>query len=239
MVCSCICDWEISLFPRFLAESDFKPKTRLTFRAALRCLSAWCADNAVSTPDTGDLCRWKAFLLNRYQMATARTYLSAVKVFFRWLSQQGLGRDVGTSVRGIGIGQRFQRDSLPEIAVRRVLALLADRMTCTDASGFDSTRALRDFVMVMLIVVCGLRVSEVSRLDAGDLIRWTVCRLSGYMARGVTGRWILYRFLPCSGTGCSVIWRNGNRFQGILRCSYHTARTALANGFPHGASAVL
>ena len=44
-----------------------------------------------------------------------------------------------------------------------MLALMEDGLADGDAV------RLRDFVMVLLIVVCGLRVSEVSRLDEGDL----------------------------------------------------------------------
>ena len=159
----CINDWETSLFPRFLSESDFKPKTRMTFRAGLRCFVAWCRSHQVEVPDTAALCQWKSFLLTRYQVATARTYLSAVKVFFRWLSNNGLGRDAAAPVKGIKAEKAFRKDCLSEAAMRRVLAWLGHRMR----SGND--KSLRDFVMALLIVSCGLRVSEVSSLDVGDL----------------------------------------------------------------------
>ena len=151
------------LVPRFLTESDFKPKTRLTFRASLRCLAGWCLDNGVASPGTVDLNRWKAYLLGRYQVATARTYLSAVKVFFRWVAHQGLYQDIGAPVKGIRTDKGFRRDSLPREQAGRLLDYLVGQ---ADGGG---VKALRDFVMVLLIVCCGLRVSEVSRLDLGDL----------------------------------------------------------------------
>ena len=163
MACLSVCSWEVSLFPRFLAESDFKPKTQATFRAALRAFVAWCNARQVTEPDTATINRYKAFLLARYQTATARTYLSAVKVFFRWLSDNGLGRDVCVPVKGIRTDKGFRRDCLSAVDMKRLLARLEGRL---DDGG---ELALRDFVMVLLVVCCGLRVSEVSLLDVGDL----------------------------------------------------------------------
>ena len=53
----CVCDWETGLFPRFLSAPGFKVKTRLTFRSALRCVAAWCADNGISPDEAGK--RWE------------------------------------------------------------------------------------------------------------------------------------------------------------------------------------
>ena len=155
--------WADALFPRFLAESDFKPTTRSTFRAALRAFAAWCRSHEVEVPDTAALNCWKAFLLARYQTATARTYLSAVKVFCRWLADAGLGKDIGAPVKGIKSERVFRKDCLSESEMQRILARLEDGI---EAGGI---RALRDFMMVLLIACCGLRVSEVSLMDAGDL----------------------------------------------------------------------
>lgn len=162
MDCTCFSSWEASLFPRFLYESDFKPKTRLTFRAGLRCLVNWCRTHRAKA-DTAALRQWKGFLLSRYQVATARTYLSAVKVFFRWLADNGLGIDIAAPVKGIRAERAFRKDCLPAVETKHLLNRLEQRI----ASGGE--KALRDFVMVLLTVSCGLRVSEVSLMDVGDL----------------------------------------------------------------------
>lgn len=98
---SSLCVWETVLFPRFLSESDFKPKTCTTFMAGLRCFIDWCNKHGVTVPDTACLNRWKAFLLSRYRTATASTYLSAVRVFCRWFANQGFGKNFGAAVKGI------------------------------------------------------------------------------------------------------------------------------------------
>ena len=57
------------------------------------------------------------------------------------------------------------RDYLSGNDMMRVLSLLRRR---ADLSG--SAHAVRDYVMVLLMVCCGLRVTEVTRLDVGDVI---------------------------------------------------------------------
>lgn len=169
--------WETVLFPRFLSESDFKPRTLSTFRAGLRCFAGWCRMNGVNQPDTASLNRWKIFLLERYQTATARTYLSAVRVFCRWLSDKGLGNDIGASVRGIQMEQFSRKDCLSATEMKRLLAHLeekagiaaGDALRAMKPTDYRLAIALRDYLMVLLIVSCGLRVSEVSSLDVGDL----------------------------------------------------------------------
>ncbi len=160
---SAITTWETALFPRFLSDSDFKPKTQMTFRAALRAFVCRCKDNQVTAPDAASLNHWKASLLSNCQTATARTYLSAVRVFCKWFFQQGLGPDIAASVKQIKMEKVFRKDCLSAAEMKRVLTNLEHQVL----DGGD--KALRDFVMVLLITTCGLRVSEVSLLDVGDL----------------------------------------------------------------------
>ena len=169
----CISDWETDLFPRFFSAPGFRPKTRMTFRSALRCFTAWCTDNGVDVPGADDVSRWRAFLLSRYRLATAGTYLSAVKVFFQWLSRQGLCEDIAVSVKGIQRGRGVRKDCLSDTEMKRLLSSLEKKTEESISSAMRTrescTHALRDFVIVLLIAACGLRVSEVSLLDVGDL----------------------------------------------------------------------
>ena len=151
------------LFARFLTESDFSRPSRMTFRAALRTFSSWCTGHNINTPDTASLIQWKSFLIDRYQTATARTYLTIVKAFFRWLSRRGLWKDIGTDVRNIKVEHGFRKDCLSAAEIKRILTWLKNRLKDGDEP------ALRNFMVVLVIVTCGLRVAEVSRLDVGDL----------------------------------------------------------------------
>lgn len=170
---SCVDERDL-LFSRFLSESDFSPRTRLTFLASLKAFTAWCLDHDVAIPDAVALNRWKSYLLGHYQTSTARTYLSAVKVFFKWLFHQGMEKDIGASVKNIRMEKSFRKDSLSENGMKKLLELLEYRVKAhSHKTSPAAMKARRDYLMVLLMVSCGLRVSEVSLLDAGDLDRLT------------------------------------------------------------------
>ncbi len=165
----CLYTLEKTLFPRFLAESDFKEKTRQTFKAGLKNFSVWCHANGVHEPDTASLILWKNHLLDCYQTTTAQTYLAAVKLFFKWLANHGLGKNISLTVKGIRVEQGFKKDSLSENDIKKVLTCLENRIRKRNKSRKSQAIEMRNYAIVLLITVCGLRVSEVSSLDMHDL----------------------------------------------------------------------
>lgn len=166
---SCVRSWERTLFTRFLSESGFKEKTRRTFRVGLLNFAGWCHANGISEPDTGSLNRWKAYLLDCYQSATAQTYLAAVKLFCKWLAIHGFGKDIGLPVKGIKSELGFMKDCLSENDMQKVLGCLETKVKKAKKHESSFARELRNYAIVLLITTCGLRVSEVSSLDMGDL----------------------------------------------------------------------
>ena len=142
---------------RFLADSGFRPTTRATYECALKSFYGWCTGAGISLPTTVDVNHWRDFLLARYALATAQTYLTVVKLFFCWTALQGYYPDVAYGVRKIRLGKVQSRDFLPAADIKHILQSLKD---CGQ---------YRDYVMVSLMVTCGLRVSEVYHLDINDL----------------------------------------------------------------------
>lgn len=166
------------MFLRFLSESDFKPRSHRTFLAGIRSFASWCMAQEVNVPDTTHLNHWKAFLLLHYETATARTYLAVVKLFFRWIAKKGWGHDIGATVKGIKSDKTFRKDCLSAKQIRLVLEYLRKKipepvLTGSISSGHlpspKALASLRNYVIVLMLVSCGLRVSEVSLLDCGDL----------------------------------------------------------------------
>lgn len=153
---SCLSDF-LSLFSRFFEISGFRPTTEATYASALKAFYRWCGHEEISLPTESDIRNWRSFLLNRYALATAQTYLTVVKLFFRWTALNGFYRDVAYGIRKIRSGKIQVRDFLPAADIKCVLKSLKD-------SG-----RFRDYVMVSLMVTCGLRVSEICRLDTEDL----------------------------------------------------------------------
>lgn len=155
----------VDFVKRFLANPRFARTTVASYAAALKVFFRWCSGSGVVSPVEGDIAAYRAFLLDRYRLTTAQCYLAVVKLFFAWLAKHGLYEDVAADVRGVQVNRSVPlRDFLSGRDMQKVLGGLRKRADAGDRG------SLRDYVMVQLMVCCGLRVSEVCRLDVGDIV---------------------------------------------------------------------
>lgn len=151
---------------RFLSSPKFSSATVQAYKAALKAFLGWCQWAEVVCPDEQAIVRYRAWLLERYRLTTAQSYFAVVKVFFSWLGRYGLYEDVASGVKGVSVNRSVPlRDYLSGNDMMQVLSILKRKAE----SSSDAT-AVRDYVIVLLMVCCGLRVTEVTRLDVGDVI---------------------------------------------------------------------
>lgn len=163
-----MCDLDIDIFSFIKDFLDSPRLSRMTAKSYLTGLNAfrrWCNDRHLSRPTAQDIATFRSWLLSRYRVTTAQTYLVSVKLFFSWLDKHCLYQDVATDVQGVRVNHNVpMRDHLSLKEVRMLLARLSDQKTKT-----GSLRDIRNYAMVLLILTCGLRVSEVVKLDVDDL----------------------------------------------------------------------
>ncbi len=143
----------------FFNVSDFRSSTVLTYRCALLSFFAYCTQQQIEKPEPVHLTAWRDELLLSKRPATVQTYLTVLKQFFRWTASRNIYRDIGLGIRGLRIHRFSSRDFVPVSGIKKVLGRLW------------SAGRKRDYLMVVLMVCCGLRVSEVVRLDEDDLFR--------------------------------------------------------------------
>lgn len=143
----------------FFNASDFRPSTAQTYRCALLSFFSYCQKQQIEKPEPFHLMAWRDELLLLKRPATVQTYLTVLKQFFRWTASRDIYRDIGLGIRGLRIHRFSGRDFVPVSGIRKVLKRL-----------WSSGRR-RDYLMIVLMVCCGLRVSEVVRLDKDDLFR--------------------------------------------------------------------
>lgn len=143
---------------RFLHSSEFSPTTVRTYRTALNAFFDWLAASGVEVPGKDHVVSWKMYLRERHSLSTVQTYLASIRLFFKWASQQGVYADIASSVKNVRVGHLPKRDFLLPEQVLKVLK-----------TARSSSCALRDYSMILLMVTCGLRVSEVARADVGDI----------------------------------------------------------------------
>ena len=93
--------------------------------------------------------------------ATINKYLTATKLFFKFLNQRGLYSVDISHIKGCKLTSEHKRDALTSDQGKQVL------------KSFDTTSiaGLRNKAMTALMMCCGLRTIEVSRANIGDLVK--------------------------------------------------------------------
>ncbi|MCM1280222.1 MAG: site-specific integrase [Alistipes senegalensis] len=162
MNASATCSLPFSCFQQlagqFLHVSEFKPTTARTYRSTFSSFFSWLSTTGDPLPAKEHIILWKAFLGKNRSLATIQTYLAAIRLFFKWTEQQGIYPDITLSIKGIRVGRFPRKDFLTP---KQVLSLL-DKAT-------QGKTALRDYALILLMVTCGLRVSEAAKANIGDL----------------------------------------------------------------------
>lgn len=148
-----------SLCANFLSYLDVRPKTLETYTRALRPFFAYLQTHGITHPTRQHLLAYRDFLRVSHKSATVQSYLSAVRLFFRWTQSEGHYPNIAERVKCPPIGREHKKDPLTTEQVRAVLASI-DR---------DSPRGLRDHALLSLMICAGLRSIEAVRADVGDL----------------------------------------------------------------------
>lgn len=138
------------------------PETVRMYGQHLEAYAAWCESRAVDglDPSSRDLRSYLAeFRLGGRSPSTVAAHLSALRSFFRWLEHSG--RRSG-AVPLATVAPK-QRRSLPHVLSEEELSALFD------APDRSSPAGLRDAAMLELFIATGARISELARLELGDV----------------------------------------------------------------------
>ncbi|NCB31485.1 MAG: integrase [Clostridia bacterium] len=144
---------------QFLAAQDIRPRSKETYRKALKQFTAYLVANNIRTPRREDILAYKQSLTGLYTACSISSYLTAVKALFTWLDSEGKYPNVAAGVKGAKHQQGFRKDALTVDQARRILGTI-DRSTL---------EGKRDHALVSLLIHTGLRTVEAARADIGDL----------------------------------------------------------------------
>ncbi|HEX4119688.1 MAG TPA: tyrosine recombinase XerC [Verrucomicrobiae bacterium] len=163
-------------FLQYLASKGGSPYTERNYRQALREFAAWSKERRGVWPDWVALGRddFRDFLraLGRNQLSRAgvRLRFSALRSFYKFLVREGLLS--ASPIRNISLPKLEKR--VPRfLTVQQFEALakapLKELQTASKNKKVDASVFIRDAAMLEVTYSCGLRVSELCRLNAGDL----------------------------------------------------------------------
>ncbi|WP_218947642.1 tyrosine-type recombinase/integrase, partial [Acinetobacter sp. YH12217] len=108
-----------------------------------------------------DLIAFRDELKEVSKASTVKTYLTATRLFFRWLEQEGLYKNIADKIKGAKVEHGHKKDALTVDQVKDVID--------TFTADTEASTAKRDYAIFCLMVTCGLRTIEVVRADLEDL----------------------------------------------------------------------
>ncbi|MGX7364692.1 tyrosine-type recombinase/integrase [Aerococcus suis] len=148
-----------SLYSRFIEYIDAKPKTIETYTKGIKRFKAYTEANNINKPQRRDVINYRDDLLSQYKPATVRSYMNAVKLFFKWLNQEGIYPNVAENIKSANVSNTFKKDYLTSEQVKDILLSI-------DTS---DEKGKRDYALFALTVTCGLRTIELQRANVNDI----------------------------------------------------------------------
>ena len=163
----------ISLLTDFFLFLDVSEKTMATYRRALKQLFVFFRKNNISTPTYDSILLFKKELEGRKcKSATIALYLAAARRFFSWCEQKNIFPNIAVGVKAPRQERGHKRDFLGAKQLRLVLSTIER----------DSLKGKRDYAIMTLMCVGGLRTIEVIRANVEDMRRlgdFTVLYIQG------------------------------------------------------------
>ena len=144
---------------RFIDYIDAKPQTIATYSRALRQLIGYLSTNGISQPTRGDILAYRDHLRQNYKPTTVQGYITASRLFFQWLEQEGLYQNVASKIKGAKLEKGHRKEALSSQQMKAV----------QDAVGRDSLQGLRDYAIITAMVTGALRTIEVARANIEDI----------------------------------------------------------------------
>ncbi len=147
---------------RFFKNLDVVSKKSFeTYKKALKHFFLWMKDSDVHSPVKDDIIQYKRDLLDSGKSSsTVQLYITAVKMFFRFLEDEGLYKDVAKNVKNVSVDRtEHKRDALSSSQAQKILASIP----------LYSEKGLRDYAIIRLMLTTGLRTIEIERANVGDI----------------------------------------------------------------------
>lgn len=150
------------LLNRYLiANVDITDTTIKGYRVCIRQFLKWLNDNQIKKPTKDTIKAYKLYLKeSNYTNGTKNQYIRAVKHLFKWLSDEGIYENVASSVKGFKvIADNTKKDAFTEQDIKKII----DDIDTSDIVG------KRDKAIILLMLVGGLRITEVHNMDIQDI----------------------------------------------------------------------
>ena len=149
-----------AIIDRFLLAHDIKPKSKETYRRALRQFFVYLETEGVTRPTRETLLAYKAYLIDKKLSAyTVSAYIISVRKMFQWTESEHLYANIASQIKGQKKPKGFKKDALSVNQARKLLTIMET----------DTLQGARDYALVNLLVRTGLRTIETARANVEDI----------------------------------------------------------------------
>ena len=151
-----------SIVDRFLKFAAVSENSVITYKKSLKQLAKYFADNGIEKPARADLENWRDSLIDSGKSAsTIQLYLAACKLFFRWLSQEGIFANIADNLKS-RVKVNHDNHKKDALTAKQAAELLK-------AVKGNDVKALRDRAIIALMLTTGIRSISVVRANISDI----------------------------------------------------------------------
>lgn len=150
----------IDLLDSFISFLDVSEKTLATYSRALKQLFAYFSRHHIAKPTSDDILQFKKELEHTgHKASTIALYLAASRRFFSWCESKGIYDNIAQGIKAPKQERGHKRDFLGAAQLKAMFAGMSTRTLAEK----------RDYAILSLLSVCGLRTVEVSRANVEDM----------------------------------------------------------------------
>lgn len=153
-------------------RNNLSETTLSTYKRAYDSFVRYLSDKQITNPTSDDFVEYRDHLKENHKPNTVQLYVVGIRQFFKWTERNRLYPNITDGIKGARVDRLPKKDYLTAEHCNEVLeSILLSDDTKKEASA-------RDYAILSLMMVCGLRDIEVSRANWEDI-------------RTMGGSWIL------------------------------------------------
>ena len=152
-------NFKAELLSRFIAYADIKEKSKETYLKCIKQFFVYMQERGVSAPSRETVIEYREALKEAHKPTTVQTYITALKVFFRWCEGEGIYKNVAEHVKGAKLDRNHKKDALTASQAHDVISEIKR----------DSLQGARDYALLTLMLTTGLRTIELERANIEDI----------------------------------------------------------------------
>lgn len=151
------------LIERYIEFIDIKSISKLAYKKQLMKFYEYLVSNGKQhNPQRSDVKAYKEYLSSKVHSASIAQALTAIRGFYVWMYDQGLGMNIASGIKAPSLVKTFKREPLT-LAQAKKLVSKASREAKKSLIG------KRNYAIICLLLTTGLRTIEIERANTEDL----------------------------------------------------------------------